>query len=141
MELPEVILSKVMWFTPNQTEAAFYAARGESTDQMLERFFGIGIKNVLLKQGSQGVCLASADGSREHIDIFPVRVADTTAAGDAFNGAFCVSLMRGQSPTESARYAAAAAALSVTRRGAQSSLPNENEVVTFLESRRSSVKS
>jgi ribokinase len=131
-QLPPGLLSHVAWFTPNQTEAAFYSAPGESTEQMLTRFFNLGIKNVILKQGSDGVLLASAEGSRDRIPIFPVKAIDTTAAGDAFNGAFCVALMRGQSPAESARFAAAAAAISVTRHGAQPSLPTEDEVLTLL---------
>lgn len=131
-ELPPTLLSQVAWFTPNQTEAAFYAAPGEATEEMLLRFFGLGIKNVILKRGSDGAIVAGADGSSERIEIFPVEALDTTAAGDAFNGAFSVALMRGQSPTESARFAAAAAAISVTRIGAQSSLPGQDEVVAFL---------
>ena len=130
--LPPTLLSKVTWFTPNQTEAAFYAGLSESTEQMLLRFFGVGIRHVILKQGSEGALVASYDGSRDRVEVFPVNALDTTAAGDAFNGAFSVALMRGQSPAESARFAAAAAAISVTRRGAQSSLPGQDEVAAFL---------
>ncbi len=131
-QLPSDLLSHVAWFTPNQTEAVFYSGPGESTEQILTRFFSLGIKNVILKQGPDGALLASAEGSRDHIPIFPVKALDTTAAGDAFNGAFCVALMRGQSPVESARFAAAAAAISVTRHGAQPSLPTEDEVLNLL---------
>ena len=130
--LPTDILGNVTWFTPNQTEAAFYSRAGESTEQMLNRFFSLGIKNVILKRGPKGALVAASDGSRDFIDIFPVKALDTTAAGDAFNGAFCVALMRGQSPAESARFAAAAAAISVTRHGAQPSLPSHDEVLKLL---------
>jgi ribokinase len=65
---------------------------------------------------------------------FPVEAIDSTAAGDTFNGAFAVGLMRGQAPADSIRFAAAAAALSVTRHGAQQSMPNQQEVDSFLES-------
>jgi ribokinase len=130
--LPTDLLANVTWFTPNQTEAAFYSKAGESTEQMLARFFSLGIKNVILKQGPNGALVAGSDGSRDFIDIFPVKALDTTAAGDAFNGAFCVALMRGQSQAESARFAAAAAAISVTRHGAQPSLPDYDEVLKFL---------
>jgi ribokinase len=129
------LLSCVSWFTPNQTEAVFYSKPGESTEQMLLRFFSLGIKNVILKQGSDGALLASADGLRERINVFPVNALDTTAAGDAFNGAFSVAVMRGNSPRESAEFAAAAAAISVTRHGAQSSLPSQNGVTHFLKKR------
>jgi ribokinase len=99
---------------------------------MLDRFFSLGIKNVILKQGPNGAIVASSNGSRDFIDVFPVKALDTTAAGDAFNGAFCVALMRGQSPAESARFAAAAAAISVTRHGAQPSLPDHCEVLKLM---------
>ena len=67
--------------------------------------------------------LQSKDGLKIHVPAFPVRAVDTTAAGDAFNGAFAVGLADGRSPEESARFAAAAAAVSVTRVGR--SLPCE----------------
>jgi ribokinase len=57
---------------------------------------------------------------------------DSTAAGDAFNGGFAVALMRGKSVRESAVYASAVAALSVTRRGAQPSMPSAEDVARFL---------
>jgi ribokinase len=132
-ELTIELLSCVSWFTPNQTEAGFYSKPGESTEQMLLSFFSLSIKNVILKQGSDGALLASADGLRERINVFPVNALDTTAAGDAFNGAFSVAVMRGISPRESVEFAAAAAAISVTRHGAQSSLPSQNEVTHFLK--------
>jgi ribokinase len=134
-QLPSGLLSHITWFTPNQTEAAFYSGPDESTEQMLSRFFNLGIENVILKQGSDGALIASAGGSRDRIPNFPVKALDTTAAGDAFNGAFCVALMRGQSPVESARFAAAAAAVSVTRHGAQASLPNQDEVLKLLSAK------
>lgn len=130
--LPPTLLSQVAWFTPNQTEAAFYAGADESTEQKLARFFGMGIRNVILKRGPDGALVAGADGARHRIDAFKVDAIDTTAAGDAFNGAFSVALMRGLSPVESARFAGAAAALSVTRHGAQASLPSQEEVAILL---------
>ena len=136
-ELSPAVMSRVAWFTPNQAEAAFYSCPGESTEQMLERFFGFGVRSVVLKQGSDGALVARADGYRHRINVFPVDAIDTTAAGDAFNGAFSVALVEGRSPADSARFAAAAAAISVTRHGAQSSLPSRGEVMTLLESESS----
>jgi ribokinase len=130
--LPPTLLSQVAWFTPNQTEAAFYAGADQSAEQMLGRFFAMGIRNIILKQGPDGAIVASADGTRHRIDAFKVNAIDTTAAGDSFNGAFSVALMRGLSLAESAKFAAAAAALSVTRHGAQTSLPSQEEVATLL---------
>jgi ribokinase len=126
--LPPALLSKITWFTPNNTEAVFYAGGEESTEQTLARFFAMGMHNVILKQGSDGAIIAGDDGFRHRVDAFKVKAVDTTAAGDAFNGAFAVALMRGLSPDHSAQFAAAAAAISVTRPGAQVSMPSQEEV-------------
>jgi ribokinase len=64
---------------------------------------------------------------------------DTTAAGDAFNGAFAVALSEGRKPVEAAEFAAAAAAISVTRRGAQPSMPTRGEIDTMLQSHSSNL--
>ena len=126
------LLQKITWFTPNEIEAAFYSPNGEDREQSLAHFFAEGIENVILKQGHKGALVATADGCREWIDAFAVDALDTTAAGDAFNGAFAVSLMKGNTVRQSARFAAAAAAVSVSRRGAQPSLARESEVLSFL---------
>ena len=132
MPLPNTLMKKITWFTPNQTEASFYAKDRDDTDQILTCLFGMGVENIILKQGSRGAVLATADGPRKSISPFTVKSLDSTAAGDAFNGAFAVSMMRGNTPADSARYAAAAAAISVTRRGAQPSLANEDEVLSLF---------
>jgi ribokinase len=130
--LPPQLLSQVAWFTPNQTEAAFYVDGELSQEETLASLFSMGLRQVVLKLGASGVLIACDDGRRERIPAVPVRTVDTTAAGDAFNGAFGVALMRGKSIGESARFAAAAAALSVTRAGAQTSLPSQDEVDTAM---------
>jgi ribokinase len=70
------------------------------------------------------------------IPAFPVKAIDTTAAGDAFNGAFATALMLGKNPVDSARFAAAAAAISVTRPGAQPSMASREETEALLETFR-----
>jgi ribokinase len=82
--------------------------------------------------GARGAYLAT-DALDEQLDAIPVKAVDTTAAGDAFNGAFAVGLLLGRNPKESARFAAAAAALSVTRAGAQPSMPHLREVEQMLD--------
>ena len=89
---------------------------------------------MILKQGERGALLATHTGQREMIAPYLVEALDTTAAGDAFNGAFAVGMMHGLSAYESARQAAAAAALSVTRHGAQPSMPTLQEFRQFLDS-------
>jgi ribokinase len=133
--LPASVWPKVSWFTPNQTESSFYVTEEATSKKIVARLLEKGIANVILKQGSKGAVIANSAGSFDHVDAFPVSPVDTTAAGDAFNGAFAVSLMRGASTLDSARFAAAAAALSVTRRGAQPSLADESDVLSFLGSR------
>jgi len=133
--LPKELLSKVTWFTPNETEAAFYigASGGADPADTASGLMEMGLTNVLLKLGSRGAYLATPEGHRNRIPSFQVRAIDTTAAGDCFNGAFATGLALGMSPPESARFAAAAAAISVTRPGAQPSLPNRDEVQRLLD--------
>jgi ribokinase len=133
-DLPRKVLSKVAWLTPNQTEAAFYIQTADEPEETAQQLFALGIKRILLKRGAEGSFIAVNDGTRYRTEAFPTRVIDTTAAGDAFNGAFAVGLMQGNSIEESARFASAAAALSVTRKGAQSSLASMGEVQSFLNS-------
>lgn len=134
--LPPELLKNVTWFTPNETEAAFFIGdpsnSTKESPEIAKSLMSKGIRGVVLKLGARGAYLASPDGVMASIQPFPVRAVDTTAAGDCFNGAFAVGLLMGKDPAESARFAAAAAAISVTRVGAQSSMPALNEVLDKL---------
>jgi len=131
--LPEVLLSQTTWLTPNETEAQILLGRVPSTtEEAAEKLLRTGARNVALKLGAQGVFLAGRDCPPQRVPGFAVNAVDTTAAGDCFNAAFAVALTRNQPPVEAARYAAAAAAISVTRPGAQPSLPTGAEVEAFL---------
>jgi ribokinase len=134
--LPAELLEIVEWFTPNETEAAFYTGHvdAESSSAMAQFLMKKGIKGVLLKLGSRGVYVATHKDVAEQLPSFEVKAVDTTAAGDAFNGAFATGLMMNLNPVESARFAAAAAAVSVTRPGAQPSMPSIAEVEQMLHS-------
>lgn len=136
-KLPASIFPLVEWFTPNETEAAFYAGGDADEETVLGRLFALGLRSVVLKQGSRGALLAKASGYRERIAPYPVAAVDTTAAGDVFNGAFAASLQGGRTEVESAERAAVAAALSVTRAGAQPSMPTAQEVQEALERQHS----
>jgi ribokinase len=134
-ELPATVLKQIRWFTPNETEAGFYLsnrARADSPETIAESLLALGPEAVVLKLGARGVYLEDHHGLAKQIDGFRVHAVDTTAAGDAFNGTFATALMLGNSPAESARFAAAAAAISVTRPGAQPSMPTLSEVQRFL---------
>ncbi len=137
MELPQSIFGQVAWFTPNETEAAFFIQRASAIKldpaAISKLLLAKGCHGVVLKMGSHGVYLASGNDIAASVPAFRVKAIDTTAAGDAFNGGFATGLMLGKSAAESAHFAAAVAALSVTRSGAQSSMPSRAEVDTFVE--------
>jgi ribokinase len=131
--LPEGLLSRTTWLTPNETEAqTLLGVVNIDPPAAAEKLLALGARNVALKLGSQGVFLAGRDCPAQQIPAFTVNAVDTTAAGDCFNAAFAVALTRGNPPAVAARYAAAAAAISVTRAGAQPSLPTSSEVEAFL---------
>jgi len=137
-ELPTALLRRVTWITPNETETQeLLKTRIENGDQgfyeAAERLLDCGVKNILLKLGARGCLIAQGTLAKERIPAFPVDAVDTTAAGDAFNAGFAVGLMRGSTVARSAVFASAVAAISVTRPGAQPSMPTGDEVDRFLE--------
>jgi len=132
--LPSDLLAGVDWLTPNQTEAA--SLLGEpglpiedyaSAESAARRLLAIGPKGVIMKLGALG-CLAVTSTTVVRQPAFPVRAVDTTAAGDAFNGAFAVALAEGCDLAAALRFGCAAAGISVTRMGAQPSMPAREEV-------------
>jgi|CZKD01.1.fsa_nt_gi ribokinase len=137
--LPPSLLKSVDWLTPNETETCILLGRGPQelsenlTQDAANALLDCGSRNVILKLGDRGCYVALADGTRQLLPAYAVKAVDTTAAGDAFNGAFAVALMNGLEPLESASWAAAVAAISVTRPGAQASMPTASEVARFLE--------
>jgi len=130
-DLPEQVWKQVAWFTPNETEMALYLWGVPSPEDAAKRLLKAGLRGVVLKCGSQGAYVAIA-GDGRWVEAFPVQAVDTVAAGDCFNGAFAVALLEEHDPWSAARFASAAAAISVTRRGAQASMPTRAEVVAFL---------
>lgn len=131
--LPKELMERVTWFTPNETEAAFFVAPGlDGTDAIAADLRAQGVSNVVLKLGARGAYVATGDGPGAAVRSFVVEAVDTTAAGDCFNGAFATAMCSGKDPVESARYAAAAAAIAVTRVGAQPSMPTADEVEALL---------
>lgn len=130
--LPEAVLSRLAWMTPNEAEAAFYAPDAREPAERAAALRKLGPANVLLKRGPAGSTVADAGGSILHLPARAVRSVDATAAGDCFNAAFAAALLEGLNPERAARFASAAAALSVTRAGAQASLPFRAEVDRML---------
>ena len=136
--LPKETLTRLDYLVPNERETALLTGI-EATDinsakKAAERLHGEGVGTVILTLGDRGAFLASAEES-VHVPGYQVEVVDTTAAGDAFVGAFAVAVAQGQSLAEAVRYANAAGALAVTRLGAQPSLPTRREVEEFMKGR------
>ncbi|MGA2219107.1 MAG: ribokinase [Terracidiphilus sp.] len=131
--LPDTVFHQTAWFTPNETEAAFYLGETLSVEDGAKHLIEKGLRGVVLKRGAEGSYVAVAGGKSAWVPAFKVEVIDTVGAGDCFNGAFAVALLEGRDPWEAARFASAAAALSVSRRGAQASMPTRAEVNAFLE--------
>jgi ribokinase len=124
------ILADVDIVTPNETEAVALTGR-DGIVAAAEAFLALGARTVIVKRGAEGIYVRGA------IDVgnvpgFVVQAVDTTAAGDAFQGALATALDRAMDPVKALRYAQAAAALKVTRWGAQQGMPDEDDVQQFL---------
>lgn len=137
--LPEELLALVDIITPNETEAELLTGIAvndlDGAGQAAQAFHRMGIASVLITLGSRGVWL-SESGNGQHLPGFVVKAVDTTAAGDTFNGALMTVMLEGKSVLDAIPFAQAAAAISVTRLGAQTSIPSNAEVVKFLSQRR-----
>jgi len=131
------MLALVDYLTPNEHEAAGLTGLAvdslESARAAAAQLLASGAGAVLITLGERGV-LACDGETVVHFPAFPVEVVDTTAAGDAFNGALAVGLAAGGTLEQAIPLANAAAALTCTRRGAQDSLPDRVEVEAFLRS-------
>ncbi len=137
--LTDDMLALTDYLTPNEIEAGMLsglpASDHGSAHEAAERVLARGASHVIVTLGGQGA-LACDGTSTLHFPAFPVTVVDTTAAGDAFNGALAVGLAAGGSLDQAIPLAGAAAALTCTKRGAQDALPDRAEVERFLQSLR-----
>ena len=139
--LPDDLLALCDWMTPNQTEAAALAGRpaAGSVAEAAEAARALrarGAGGVVVTLGAQGALVCGPDGSEIHVPALSGGPAvDTTGAGDAFAAGFAVGLAEGASPAEAARFACAAAGISVTRHGATSALASRAEVEARLARR------
>ena len=136
--LPAELLARVDILTPNESEALRLLGRPAArvspaaAIEMAEALRRLGPKTVIIKLGDEG-CLAHDGVEPRHVPCFPVEVKDTTAVGDTFNAALAVAMAEGAPLEHALRFANAAAAISVTRFGAQASAPTRREVDAFLE--------
>jgi len=129
------ILSMVDIIIPNETEAAYLTGSKvsslEEATQAGRKLLARGASTVIITLGDKGA-LCCMENQTYHIPPYKVKAIDTTAAGDAYVGALATALGEGKTILDSANFAAAAAALSVTRLGAQPGLPWREEVEHFI---------
>ncbi|SHH56988.1 ribokinase [Thermosipho atlanticus] len=130
------IFEYVDYLTPNEEEIRLltikFFGKFISLEDSYHKFRKLGLKKLLVKLGDKGIKYFDETQIIEQ-PSFKVKAVDTTAAGDVFNGAFAVALTEGKNIKEAIKFATAAAAISVTRKGAQSSIPTKQEVEKFLK--------
>jgi ribokinase len=133
--VPDEALSLVDLLTPNETEAEMLLGGGAAglggIAATAEALRAKGVGTVIVTLGREGAFVVGPEGSF-HVPGRHVQAVDTTAAGDAFTGALACALAEGRDLPAALEFATAAAALSVTRMGAQSSLPDRAAVEAFL---------
>ncbi|WP_018247414.1 ribokinase [Orenia marismortui] len=136
VKLPEKLYSMIDYLLPNEGELDLLLEDYEvnTLQEKVELLLDLGVKQILLTQGGDGITIYS-NGREENYDALKVDVVDTTAAGDSFAGAFAYGLQKGWTEGEAIRYANSVAALSVTKLGAQSSLPTKEDVAKFQAER------
>ncbi len=134
-KLPQKLLKCITYLTPNESEAALLTGvtvTNENTareaGELLRRQ---GVKTVIVTMGSRGALIIS-DGIVQRVATKKIKAVDTTAAGDAFNGALAVALLSGQKLENAVRFANHAGALSAMKMGAHPSLPTAEEVERFI---------
>ena len=130
-KLSEGILANSDYFIPNQSEAEFYTGiypeDEASAKKCAEKLSEQGVKNVVVTMGSKGsACVA--DGKYYKAECFKAKAVDTTAAGDTYVGALVTKLSEGAGIEEAMTFASKASSVTVTRRGAQQSIPFRAEV-------------
>ena len=136
IKIPDEILKKVTYLTPNETELEILTdckiQTIEDAKNAITKLLNLGIKQVIATLGKNGALIGNGDGFT-HISGYIVEAIDTVAAGDSFNGALAVGIVAGKTMSEIVDYANAVGALTVTKQGAIPSLPTKEEVATFVK--------
>lgn len=128
--LSKTLLASVDVLTPNENELALLTGE-DDLEKGVQTLREWGVKTVVVTLGSKGAWVVN-DSVDQFLSAYQVTAVDTTAAGDAFNGALAVALAKGKPLLEAVRYGMAAGALAATKMGAQPSLPTRAAVEEFL---------
>jgi ribokinase len=135
--LPDALLRYVSILTPNETEAELLTGIKVDSDSSATKAASAlrarGVQTVILTLGARGAMVATDDDA-QIVPGFKVKAVDTTGAGDVFNGSLAVALAEEWPLIDAVRFANAAAAISVTRLGAQPSAPSRREIEKLLKS-------
>ncbi len=134
--LDPAVLACLYVITPNETEAELLTGIRVTDEltarQAAQKLHDAGVANVVITLGARGAYVSTASDTASPVSLLiaapPVTAVDTTAAGDCFNGALAVALAEGQALPDAVSFACKAASISVTRMGAQASLPHRHEV-------------
>lgn len=133
--IPEEIYPLIDYITPNETELATLSGIGGEDQKDVIRGAGSllrkGVNNVVVTLGDKGA-MAAGTGGEQFYPARKVKAVDTTAAGDCFNGALATALAEGQKEAAAIRFANQASSIAVTRKGAQESLPQRDELERIL---------
>ncbi len=136
LEIPEDAFSLIEYLILNETEIEVVTGIGIKTEESKERaihwLIDKGVKKVILTLGEEGSHYYSKEESTIITPGFKVNAIDTTAAGDTFIGAFAAAIASGENSKESLLFATAASAITVTRHGAQNSIPRKKEIEELL---------
>lgn len=137
--LPDALWEQIWMITPNEAEVSLLTGiqiRSENDAlRAAEVLLNKGVQHVIITMGEKG-CLWCNGNENVFFPGFKVKSVDSTAAGDVFNGALIVALDEGANIDSAIKFASAAAALSVTKLGAQSSIPFRSEIENFLRNNR-----
>jgi ribokinase len=138
--LPPELLKCLTYLTPNETEAELLTGMTVRNAKDAAKAAAVlqktGARNVIITLGAKGAYMAAEDGTCALVPAFTVQSVDTTAAGDTFNGALAVALGEGRTLLQAVRFANAAAAISITRLGAQPSTPKRSEIEKLMKTEK-----
>lgn len=134
-KIDKSLFKDIDYITPNETEAEYFTGirvtDEKTAEQAADCLLAKGVHNVIITLGKAGV-YAKTTEFKGIVPSFRVNAVDTTGAGDAFNGGFCVALAEGKSVKDAILFGSALAAVSVTRPGTSPAMPNREEIEKML---------